>query len=82
MKSVKAFSSYVSAKKKPVGYIQTRASTGLVINHCAVAMLVTQGSIASHPTLSPNTFSLVTHRFGAMGRNMLQWQEDNYNRAP
>ena len=45
-KSVKAFSSYVSAKKKSVyesfgqlGNIQTCASTGLVVNQCAVAML-------------------------------------------
>ena len=40
-KRVNAFSSYVRAKKKSVdgsvGYIHTHASTGTVVNHCAMA---------------------------------------------
>ena len=37
LKSVNAFSSFVSAIKS-VGYRHTCASTGLVVNHCAVTM--------------------------------------------
>ena len=37
-KSEKAFSSYVSTKKRSVGYIETCTYTGNAMNHCAVAV--------------------------------------------
>ena len=39
-KSLRAFSSYVSAKEvgRSVGYMQTRTSTGLVVNPSAIVM--------------------------------------------
>ena len=67
-KSIKAFSSYVSAKNKAVGrstrHIDTRASSGFIINHCAAAMApICNSCVAWHAirnifSLSPTVLEL------------------------
>ena len=65
-----------------VGRVHTklRASTGLVVSHCAAAVAPKCNScVAWHDTLQ-HFLSLASH-FGATGRNVLQWPPDN-DKAP
>ena len=76
-KLVNVFSSYANAKRsrsmgRSVRYIHTRASTGLVVNHCDVVMSP-KGKLHGTWHVTPQTFFSADYRFGARGRNMLQW---------
>ena len=42
---------------------------------------VTEGQFAWVWHDTPKLFSSVAHRFGVIGRNMLQWPPDNYNKV-
>ena len=69
---------WAERKSWSVQYIQTRASTGLVVNQCAVAMSPKGNSRGTWHVTSIQ-FVSVAHRFWARSRNMLQWPPNNQN---
>ena len=76
---------WAQRKSRPIGRsaenIQTRASTGPVVNRYAMAVAA-NGNFARYMTCCPPKFFSVAHNFGATGRNRLQRPSDNYSNAP